>query len=365
MAPRKINYFDSPYPENPTPSWESLYGDPFGSLSGFKSVMTGKSISKGSGNDKISGTNGHDLVKAGGGNDWIGPMNGNDWVDAGAGADTVKAGGGHDFVLGGDGNDLIYGESGNDIIEGGRGANKLYGGTGNDVLSDKGNNSLLDGGAGDDVLYDGSGNDKLYGQSGNDTLVSREGGTDHLYGGSGNNTFLGYYFSIYPENRHTHYHLQGKNDQVWDNGIDNSVDYLHYEGKGSTEVHWFGGAKNTIYDPENYALPPFHSFGATDKVVFENVYVHGNKIDNLTEFKQMISKGWINYDHTTIASNDVPGWYYPPDGTSTVGNWDVGNIVLDLGPASDGTARTLSFYQTSLSGTEGVNSFSPADWLFV
>jgi hypothetical protein len=365
MAPTNPNYFNYPYPDQPAPNWESLYGDPYGSLSLFQNGMTGRTITTGSANDSIHGTTGQDLIRSGSGNDTIGPSYGNDWVDAGAGSDSVKAGGGHDFVLGRDGDDLIYGESGNDWIDGGAGADRLYGGTSDDLIFGGADNDLLDGGDGNDMLDGGQGNDNLHGGAGNDVLKSgAEGGTDHLYGGDGNNLFLGWHQAGDAEGRHAHYQLEGKQDEVWDNGISDNVDYLHYSGNGSAEIHWFGGAAQTVYDPENYALPPFHSFGTTDKVVFENVYVRGDKIDNLIEFKQMISNGWIKYSHDSAESNEVPAGYYPPDGSSTVWNWDVGNISLDFGAAADGTERTLTFLQTSLSGIGGWNDFKDSDWLF-
>jgi Ca2+-binding RTX toxin-like protein len=351
-------------------NWETLYGSPWGSLSYFQSQMTGKTLTKGATNDTINGTGGHDLIRAGSGNDTVGPGNGNDWVDAGPGHDKVKAGGGHDFVQGNNGDDQLWGESGNDWLDGGGGHDKLYGGTGDDLISAWTGNDLVDGGNGNDVLDGGGGSDTLYGGAGNDQLYAGTSGIDFLYGGGGTNEFHGWGSFLAPGGRYDsgtantiQYHVQGKQDVVWDNGIAADTDYLYYYGKGEAEVHWFGGAEHTVYD-ETYELPPFHSFGTTDKVVLKDVYVQGNQIDNFQEFKQMLSDGRIGYAFDSQDSGKVDQGYFPPDGTSTVWNWDVGNIFLDFGPAADGTARTLSFLQTSLSGTDGVDSFEASDWLF-
>jgi RTX calcium-binding nonapeptide repeat (4 copies) len=354
-------------------NWMTLYGHPLGGdLSYFQSVMTGKTFLKGAGNDKFNGTRGDDLIRAGSGNDTVGANQGNDWVDAGRGNNYVKAGGGADFVQGNEGNDQVWGESGDDWIDGGGGKDRLFGGTGDDWVFAWTGNDHVEGGEGNDLLDGGPGSDNVYGGNGDDELYAGSSGTDHLYGGSGSNTLYGWEYEPSMAGRYSdhpsdsiHYHLEGKLDVVWDNGISDDTDYLHYTGKGAAQVHWFGGAAHTVYDPENYGLSPYHSFGKTDKVVMENVVVNGNKIDNFVEFQDMIASGQIGYASTSIASRQVEDYYYPLDGSSTVGNWDVGNIFLDFGPAADGTPRYLNFEQTSLSGTEGFHDFKEADWLFV
>jgi len=350
-------------------TWQELYGDPFGPLDQFRSVMDGTQRTLSARADKTSGTGGADLFRLLGGNDVLSAGGGNDWIDGGKGNDTVRAGNGHDFAQGGDGADWLHGDAGNDRLDGGAGIDHLAGGTGNDEIQGWTGNDRIDGGDGADNMDGGPGSDTVRGGAGDDMLWAGSSGVDHLYGGTGANTFFAWGNvrgvveerpwggTVVPAGS-VHYHLEGRADTVWDNGISTDTDVLHYTGRGSATVHWFGGAAVTEYDPA-FALPPFHSYGATDKVVLENVHVGGNRIDSFAEFTTMIADGRIGYAHTA----KQPDGYYPLDGQSWRGNWDTGSIVLDFGAAPDGTPRILSFHTTSLSGTDGVASFSAADWL--
>lgn len=101
----------------------------------------------GTGNDSITGSNGHDIVLAG-------PAVGE------GDTDTVDGGGGNDRLrdLGGIGN-LLFGQNGSDrITSGGKAVSELHGGNGTDFLYSNG------GGSKETVL------EKLFGERGNDRL---------------------------------------------------------------------------------------------------------------------------------------------------------------------------------------------------
>jgi Ca2+-binding RTX toxin-like protein len=346
--------------------WSDLYGNPWGDLSTFQSLMTGSTILRNAANDRFYGSNGDDLLRGGRGNDWIGAMQGNDWIDGGRGHDTVMAGGGEDFVQGGDGADWLYGESGNDWLDGGGGADHLNGGTGDDKVNAWTGDDELRGADGNDTLDGGPGSDIVYGGAGNDQLWAGSDGTDVLYGGPGDNTFYGWQLAPVIQGRYgppagstITYQLSGHHDTVWDDGINLAADTLVYNGQGSADVHWFGGATQILSDP-NYALPPYAASGTSDKVVLNNVVVGGNRIDSFDEFKEMIDDGRIGFQ----SNLDAEDGYHPLDGTSYQGHWThVGNITLDFGPAADGSPRLLAFSQTSLSGIDGAGSLSPNDWI--
>ena len=55
-------------------------------------------------------------------------------IDGGRGNDTIKGEGGNDVLQGGYGNDAVWGGSGRDILDGGAGEDRLWGGGGNDLL---------------------------------------------------------------------------------------------------------------------------------------------------------------------------------------------------------------------------------------
>ncbi len=380
-------------------NWESLYGDRFGDLAKFKSLMTGKSYGGTAGNDSLTTTDGHDLIRTQAGNDTLYAKNGNDWVATGAGHDRAYAGLGHDFVQGGDGNDSLWGEDGNDQLDGGAGDDRLYGGSGddqiwdwigndraeggsgndtfegaagndslyggdgNDLFRDGDGDDLLDGGNGHDTLMGDAGSDKVYGASGDDVLYSGRDGRDLLDGGSGRNIFYNYGRDAdgwtnlrWEATASTQFHAKGQFDRIHDNGASESADVLHWYGRGSVTATRFGGAAEFAWNDET-ASGDF--VGVTDKIVLHGITVGGVAVNSFAVFKQMISDGRIKYSY-----GEREDYYYPEDGSSTIESWDMGWLKLDFGAAADGTARVLTLDYSYFSGMDGVNSFDPAHWLF-
>ncbi len=80
--------------------------------------------------------------------------------------ESVTLGSGNDTMIGSDGGDSVAGGAGDDSLSGGAGADTLDGGLGNDEL---------DGGIGNDALDGGSGNDTMVMSTGTDTITGGDG----------------------------------------------------------------------------------------------------------------------------------------------------------------------------------------------
>jgi Ca2+-binding RTX toxin-like protein len=133
--------------------------------------------------------------------------------------ERVRGGSGNDYLTGADGhNDSLHGNGGNDVIRGGNGDDELYGDDGNDLLIGGLGADTFHGGAGEDTVdysdrtqsvyiylngmpnsgFAGEG-DKIHtdvedaiGGSGDDTMVGGPGFTPHVfYGGAGNDQMDG------------------------------------------------------------------------------------------------------------------------------------------------------------------------------
>ncbi|MEA2125239.1 MAG: hypothetical protein QOI80_2021, partial [Solirubrobacteraceae bacterium] len=100
---------------------------------------------------------------------------GADRLTGDAGANTLVGGRGDDVISGGDGHDALYGSQGDDMIAGDDGEDTIGGEPGDDVLG---------GGAGDDRMDGGLGDDAVGGEDGDDDLIGAEG-VDLLVGGAG------------------------------------------------------------------------------------------------------------------------------------------------------------------------------------
>lgn len=137
-----------------------------------KDTFTGiEAVTLGSGNDRVTGSNGDDTVNGGAGNDEIDGGSGNDTLMGGAGNDTVDGGSGNDRVEGGVGDDVLDGGSGEDVVDGGAGKDEIDGGSGVDLLAGGEGNDTIDAGSGNDRILGGAGDDVLTGGSGRDTFV--------------------------------------------------------------------------------------------------------------------------------------------------------------------------------------------------
>lgn len=99
---------------------DSILGTIIGG-SGNDTISGVTTANGGSGNDKITGTNGGDNLKGGKGNDTIDGGKGDDAINGGGGKDTLKGGGGADMIKGGKGRDTIDGGAGSDACIDGRG----------------------------------------------------------------------------------------------------------------------------------------------------------------------------------------------------------------------------------------------------
>jgi Ca2+-binding RTX toxin-like protein len=187
--------------------------------------VPGKTITGGSGNDKLTGTAGNDQITGGKGKDQLIGGAGDDSLffsedgKWGSGSTRSNAFTGEkvsisgkrqsqDIFDGGTGLDILIGTSGADAIllddrkssaakSGARivGVEKIDAGAGDDVVDMTSKRYTygdieIDGGSGNDVLWSGAGKDVLHGGSGNDTL---DGGaaSDYLDGGSGDDKLNG------------------------------------------------------------------------------------------------------------------------------------------------------------------------------
>jgi Ca2+-binding RTX toxin-like protein len=151
-------------------------------------------LSVGTGDDTIVGSNSGDTLNTGAGNDTISGGSGNDTINAGVGNDTINAGGGINTVNGGDGIDTL-------IVD--------Y--SDNDNISSSGISSSFSAGVGTISVQKGSGGDidrvdfsnierlQLTGTKYADNIGSN--GIDTLTGGTGKDNFI-----------LTNYVTQGNND---------------------------------------------------------------------------------------------------------------------------------------------------------
>jgi Ca2+-binding RTX toxin-like protein len=118
----------------------------------------------------VYGTTNSDVLNAA-----DGVTSGDDWVSGGDGHDTIRGLGGNDDLFGDDGRDRLYGGAGNDWLEGGEGNDDLFGGDDDDFLW---------GDEGDDELYGEDNDDYLDGGDGADTLDGGDGRDIASYYGS-------------------------------------------------------------------------------------------------------------------------------------------------------------------------------------
>ncbi len=224
-----------------TVSYASYSGDVIAKFANGKVSLTGgiartdslysiELVSFGSGNDTISGIDGH-YVDAGDGND---TLTGFGTIRGGGGNDVIRVitkGPGNPQAFGGDGNDTIHtsgrgiyeGEDGNDTVYlavadpsvgPGLGGHTVLGGSGIDTLRYDANRASMinnidlatgrthvpgESFAGFENVVSGSGNDRiagngaangLWGGNGKDLLVGL-GGNDRVYGGSGKDKLYG------------------------------------------------------------------------------------------------------------------------------------------------------------------------------
>ena len=90
--------------------------------------VTRVSITGGSGNDGLFGTNGDDTLVGGAGNDVLNGSHGHDLLDAGAGDDYLESDYGHATMLGGAGNDYFFSgpDANADSIDGGAGIDSIF-----------------------------------------------------------------------------------------------------------------------------------------------------------------------------------------------------------------------------------------------
>jgi Ca2+-binding RTX toxin-like protein len=103
---------------------------------GVAATGTSVTLNGGTGNDKLTGTDGGDQINGGGGED------------------TLSGGEGADLIKGGDDNDALKGENGDDRLVGDRGGDTLKGGAGDDAM----------------VWNNGDGSDTDEGEAGNDEV---------------------------------------------------------------------------------------------------------------------------------------------------------------------------------------------------
>jgi Ca2+-binding RTX toxin-like protein len=99
-----------------------------------ESFILFESIVAGSGNDRLTGTNGANSIQGGFGDDFVRGLAGNDNLQGGLGNDSVVGHGGNDIVGGGAGFDLLSGEAGRDSLNGGADNDLLRGAQHADLL---------------------------------------------------------------------------------------------------------------------------------------------------------------------------------------------------------------------------------------
>ena len=99
------------------------------------SLLSGVSVSAGSGNDSVLGSPLKDTLIGGDGNDTLDGGLGDDEVDGSAGNDLVNGSAGNDSLEGGLGIDNVNGMAGDDVLGGGDGNDFLYGGGGKEWIA--------------------------------------------------------------------------------------------------------------------------------------------------------------------------------------------------------------------------------------
>lgn len=149
----------------------------------FENVITG------SGNDKITGTNGKNAVING--NNVISTGAGNDWVDGGTGLDTMDGGLGVDTL------DVSWDKEGyqldmktgvtNFVGETAINFENVTTGSGNDAIFGTADKNIINTAGGNDLIMAGAGDDILNGYG---TLADGSAQIDQLYGGAGDDVFV-------------------------------------------------------------------------------------------------------------------------------------------------------------------------------
>jgi hypothetical protein len=124
--------------------------------------------SGGPGDDVLAGNAASDGLYGGG--EWS--LDGVQPVPPDTGNDTITGGDGHDVLTGDGGTDRIEGGAGEDLIDGGAGADVLAGDAGDDLLDGGTENDTLGGGPGDDTLRVFNGRDIADAGPGNDEIYS-------------------------------------------------------------------------------------------------------------------------------------------------------------------------------------------------
>jgi Ca2+-binding RTX toxin-like protein len=126
-------------------------------------------IRRGSGSDRITGTEGDDLIIDTGGSNTIDGRGGNDTIIvSGSGSDKITGGNGHDTIDAGGGSNVVDGGAGDDMITTGSGSDTIDGGSGNDVIHAGDGSNKVNAGTGDDMITTGSGSDTIDGGPGFD-----------------------------------------------------------------------------------------------------------------------------------------------------------------------------------------------------
>jgi len=137
--------------------------------------VAGTTLTGGSGDQTLTGTNEEDVISGGNGNEVLNGGDGSDTISGGNGNDVLNGGNGNDASSGGNGNDVLNGGGGDDIDSGGNGDDILSGGSGDDTGLGGNGNDILDGGEGDDILNGSNGMDILIGGAGDDTVTGGNG----------------------------------------------------------------------------------------------------------------------------------------------------------------------------------------------
>ena len=281
------------------------------------SIVTDTLVGDGNRNVLDGGFNGGDVLIGAGGDDTLIGGRGADLLDGGTGTDVADyreaaAGVTVDLAQGGTGGDAagdtftgiedVDGSDFGDSITGDAGANDLFG---------RGGNDLLKGGGGADTLSGTSGDDTLVGGDGDDTL-SGGSGADSMSGGAGNDL----------------YQVSEAGDRVNETG-----------GSGVDTVQStisFSLASNTTGDVENLVLTGFAAVNGVGNAL-NNTVQGNNNANNLN--------GNSGADHMSgRGGND-----------SYVVN-EVGDVVDESLPGSNGTDDVLSFVSFSLSGPKALGS---------
>ena len=127
------------------------------------------------GDNSITGGAGNDTLNGGLGNDTLLGLGGIDQLNGGAGDDTYHIDNAGDTIVEGGGTDTVF-TSLNAYTLGSSLENLVFDGTGNFAGTGNSAANEIAGGAGDDTLDGGFGDDTMHGGTGNDTYVVTDGG---------------------------------------------------------------------------------------------------------------------------------------------------------------------------------------------